>query len=202
MSIITIPFKEVYTVNGVSIVSADVSTIKFKQFAAQLLKAVTRPDKSVDYDIALTRIRMIDQTTLVTEKGEKVKMGDLDLINLPIRVARAIQSSMNLDQGTMGKVLSDKDADGISSPILYQLGDPINLNGGDPITELEFLAKTYGDLETVLCEDQPIQQVVELIANVAKPTNGLMALPSWAVDNVSIADGIKIANDVLPRFLE
>ena len=34
--------------------------------------------------------------------------------------------------------------------IVYQLGTPIPVTGKNPITELEFLASTYGDIEDVM----------------------------------------------------
>ncbi len=44
-----------------------------------------------------------------------------------------------------------------------------------------------------------------LLERCAKPVGGpvpLIALPSWAAQQVSMADGMAITEQVLPRFLE
>jgi hypothetical protein len=67
---------------------------------------------------------------------------------------------------------------------------------------LEFLAKTYGDIEDVLSAGDGINQAAVLLATVAKPLGtSLTVLPSWALAQISIADGFAIMREVLPRFL-
>jgi hypothetical protein len=100
-----------------------------------------------------------------------------------------------------GKIV--RDGDGIDKAIVYELGTPISVGQGKPpIKELEFQASTYGDVEDVLAVDAPIQQAAVLISTVAKPLGtSLSLLPSWAVNLVTVADGVTISNHVLPRFL-
>ncbi|QIW87518.1 tail assembly chaperone [Agrobacterium phage OLIVR4] len=77
--------------------------------------------------------------------------------------------------------------------------------GEESITELEFHAKTYGDIEAVFAEDNAAEQTILFIENIAKPITSnlkLQALPSWAVDQITPNDGIFISRFVLPRFLE
>lgn len=96
------------------------------------------------------------------------------------------------------KILTD--GDGITSPVLIKLGTPIE-SAGKSISELEFVAKTYGDVEAVLAETDDLSRTVALIKTLAKPV-GMLSLPSWAVGAVTIADGIFLEQNVLPRFLE
>jgi hypothetical protein len=91
------------------------------------------------------------------------------------------------------------DGDGLTTPILVKLGTPLEA-AGKTISELEFMAKTYGDVESVLAETNELAQAVELIKSLAKPA-GMLALPSWAVDMVSVQDGMFIERTILPRFL-
>ena len=99
-----------------------------------------------------------------------------------------------------GKII--RDGDGVDKAIIYELGTPIKVQGKDPITELEFCASTYGDVEDVLTADLAVQQTALLLSTVAKPLGtSLSRLPSWAIDNITVADGVSISRDVLPRFL-
>jgi hypothetical protein len=77
--------------------------------------------------------------------------------------------------------------------------------GTETIEELEFQAKTYGDIEAVLAENDGGLQSLLFIENLAKPITSnlkLQALPSWAVNQITPVDGLFIANTVMPRFLE
>ncbi len=47
------------------------------------------------------------------------------------------------------------------------------------------------------------QQTLTLISTVAKPLGtSLTRLPSWAVAQITVADGWAIMRDILPLFLE
>ena len=91
----------------------------------------------------------------------------------------------------------------LPSAIVKVLGTPISTGQGkDPISELEFHAQTYGDIEDVMAAPDGIQQTVKLIALVAKPLgSSLTALPSWAINLITVTDGITIQREILPRFL-
>jgi hypothetical protein len=65
------------------------------------------------------------------------------------------------------------------------------------------MAKTFGEVERVLGE--PIQQLqcVTLLRTVAKPVGvSLLTMPTWAVDQITMADGMMIMDKILPSFLE
>jgi hypothetical protein len=86
----------------------------------------------------------------------------------------------------------------------FQLGKPIPTDKGN-ITELEFQASTLGDIEEVLYRSNGNAQALALIRSVASPLGQettLMSMPDWAVDAISIADGVTIREQVLPRFLD
>jgi hypothetical protein len=92
----------------------------------------------------------------------------------------------------------------MTEPVLLKLGAPISGTTGSEskaISELEFLAKTYGDIEQVLAGTNDMERTVALIKYVAKPA-GMLSLPSWAVDSIDIRDGFFIQQEILPRFLE
>lgn len=138
--------------------------------------------------------------------GNPVPLSEGDILRMPrVYAAKVIAASDAAMDSEPGEVLSQ--GDGISAPILYRLGTPLRTGGQDPfpIEELEFSARTYGDIEEVLAGESPMAQALLLIQTCAKPVGGpvqLQALPSWAVTQIAIADGLKIATDVLPSFLD
>jgi hypothetical protein len=93
----------------------------------------------------------------------------------------------------------------VSSPVHYQLGNPIEveLSGKKSrIAELEFAAKVFADIEDIDATDGEIPQALELIKRLGKPVDfTLNTLPTWAVDKITLGDGMTIARLVLPRFL-
>lgn len=205
MSTTTIEVKEAFQLEGKSIAKIEVNSIGFEKLTELAIRAASQVNADTTGAVATQRNRMIDQSVFLTEKGEKIKLTDLGLLTLPIKIARAIIAALPEGQGEPGKITLE--GDGISTPIIYTLGTPIQLVGTkegeeDKITELEFIAKTYGDLEKVMMEDHPAAQALAMI-KMAKPTVGsLMSLPSWAISQISIADGVTILNTVVPRFLE
>jgi len=169
---------------------------------------------------ALVRSRSImARTKIVTEDGKTQDIEPLVLHMMPRPVAKPLLNYINTEGdipddatpeqraailATVASIISD--GDGLTSPILVKLGTPIAAGGaaGDKsISELEFIAKTYGDIEHVLAGSNDMEKTVALIKHVAKPVSmGLQALPSWGVDGIDIRDGFFIQNEILPRFLE
>ncbi|UPT53292.1 hypothetical protein [Synechococcus phage Ssp-JY38] len=153
----------------------------------------------------MQRKRIVHQTHFMS--GDKrVLPDDAQIAQLPIPVARSIIAHLDDDQGTVGKLLND--GDGVATPVHYQLGTPIQLaakGDGKPqqISELEFKASTFGELEDVLATSGEVPQTAHLLRTIAKPVEiaTLTSLPSWAVDRITVADGVTISNLVLPRFL-
>lgn len=145
------------------------------------------------------RVRLVKQVTYYTN-GATVPVSMNDVLHLSIPSARLITSQLDQGEGKPGQII--RQGDGIDKAITYQLGTPIALQGKEPIRELEFLAKTYGDIEDVLSAPDQFQQTSMLIATVAKPLGStLLTLPSWALGQITLADGFVIMRDVLPHFL-
>jgi hypothetical protein len=124
-----------------------------------------------------------------------------DISQMPIPDARKIIAQLDTDEGLPGRIISD--CDGIDKSIVYELGTPIPTGQGkEPIRELEFHARTYGEIEDVLAADSPLSQAAKLVETIAKPLGTtLSALPSWALNLISVSDGLAISRDILPRFL-
>lgn len=153
----------------------------------------------------MQRKRIFKQVTAYNDKG-KATFTEVELSALSPSLGKRISRAVDevLDQPNECEIISPDDADGVSAPILVKLGSPLNM-GSESITELEFHAKTYGDIEAVFAEDNAAEQTILFIENMAKPITSdlkLQALPSWAVEQISPADGIFISRFVLPRFLE
>jgi hypothetical protein len=152
------------------------------------------------------RMRIKHQVRAVTETGEELMLDDQDITQIPIVYAGKIDNALNDDDSTPGEIVNS--GDGITTPILYRLGTPLKVqanNEASAITELEFFARIFGDIEEVLAETESLGQTVALLRSVAKPlgvNDTLQRLPEWALDRVSLPDAFKIAEEILPRFLE
>lgn len=169
------------------------------------LLASAGADKSPgSYEAKVRRARIVAQVRAVLPSGAEAPISSLDVMSLPIPAARALIAALTEGDGKEGEILSG-DGDGVATgPILYKLGVPISASDGSgsaaDITELEFHASTYGQVEDVLAGTDPVEQTLALLRTVARPP-ALLMMPTWAIDFVSIADGVKIAEKVLPRFL-
>jgi hypothetical protein len=179
--------------------SVVIKPLTFSSFVDGILAAqITTNGKS--FEARLRRIRMVRQVsyyagaTLVQVKPE-------DILKMPIVASRAIIAHLDDDEGVAGKIIVD--GDGIDKAIVYQLGTPISLGAGKtPIKEIEFHAATYGDVEDVLAVDVQIQQALILMSTLGKPLGtSLSLLPTWAINTITVAGGITISREILPRFL-
>jgi hypothetical protein len=188
-----------FDVNGTVVDGAVVRPLSFLAFNECITAAQAMTEPKL-FDARLRRIRMTRQVTYYNG-STVVPMSTIDILKLPIPAARLIVSHLDDGEGTGGKVV--RDGDGISVAIVFELAAPIALGAGkNAIKELEFQAATYGDIEDVLAVDGAIQQTLALISTVAKPLGtSLSLLPSWAVGAITIADGVMISREVLPRFL-
>lgn len=185
------------TINEKQITEFQVRDMGFAELAA----TVQNIDDYANITRDLLRARMMKQITGIDAASGKHALALPNLMALPACYASPLQSMLE-GGGAVGKILSNDKADGISAPVHYKLGVPIQLAKGEPITELEFLAKSYSSLEPVLLEDLPVVQALELIKGCAKPAGSkLMALPSWAIDMLSASDGLFIVARILPTFL-
>lgn len=152
------------------------------------------------FEAKLRRNRLIKQVVFYSENAV-VPISPEELLRMPIPVARTLIDKLDTADGPSGKIV--RKGDGISEAIVYELGTPISGGQGrPPIKELEFLAKTFGDVEDIMAAGTGLQQALLLVTNIAKPLGtSLTALPSWAVNQISASDGLSISSDVLPFFL-
>jgi hypothetical protein len=179
---------------------ATVKPLSFQGFVECVNKAVDMTVPTT-FEARLKRCRMLRQVTFYIG-NTVVQVGDVDLLRLPIAAARVLLAKLDAFDSPVGKII--RRGDGISTAIVFELGTPIPLGQGkSPIKELEFAASTYGDVEDVLSATNRIQQALMLISTIAKPLGtSLVQLPSWAVNQISSADGFAISNEVVPIFLE
>jgi len=179
---------------------ASIRPLSFQTFADIISEAqgMTAPKT---FEGRLKRLRMHRQVNYYMGANQ-VQLSIQEILQLPIPDARAISVKFDAtDEGKPGKII--REGDGINQAIVFELGTPIPTGAGKPsIKELEFSAKTYGDIEDVMAAENSIQQAAQLIATIAKPLgSSLTLLPSWALSAISVADGVTISQVVLPRFL-
>lgn len=188
-------------IGDVDIESIEVHPLKFVDLAALWRKAAN-PPKGVKPETALQRERIKKQAKFIAKDAE-VPLTDDALQKLPLIIARDIIDALELGAGTVGEVLND--GDGVTKAVIYKLGSPFAMKDGKgtstKIEELEFLAETYGDVEDVLSADNDMAAALELVRRVAKPLGtSMLVMPSWAVDALTVADGLGIMRNVLSRF--
>jgi hypothetical protein len=175
---------------------AVINKLSFQTFS-DLITEAQGMKKPKTLEARLRRLRLAKQVIYYVN-GSTTPVESDDVTMMPIPNAHMLTTHLDEEEGGVGKII--KDGDGIDTSIVYELGTPIPVVGKDPITELEFLAKTYGDVEDVMSATDSITQTSLLIATVAKPP-GMLQLPSWALNAISIGDGVTIARLVTPRFL-
>lgn len=193
---------DIFTVGEDIVSKIVVNTIGFEGLLNLVSRATKGVDDDTEYNKVVERARFFEQVEYYA--GDKRVTPDVvALLQMPFKLARRIRSAFGEPGVEPGKVVTPE-ADGISSPILFQLGKPIPTDKGN-ITELEFQANTLGDIEDVLYRTNSNDQALALIKSVASPLgqeSTLMSMPDWAVAAISIADGVTIAQKVLPRFLD
>ena len=207
-----------YIVNGKGVAKLTLEPLMFAAWVSIMDKAAIEAAQSsgrnadgtarmAAFRKATMREQMRRRLKAWDANGAPIALKDGDILNLPR--AYAMQALRHADRppgGTAGEVLAD--GDGLNAPVLYRLGTPVRLAGpeGDlTIEEVEIQARTLGDIEDVLAQDTPASQALSLIATCAKPVGlsiPLQRLPTWALDQITIADGDAIAERILPRFLE
>jgi hypothetical protein len=185
-----------WQLNNIIIDGAVINKLSYQAFSEYVTEAqlMTRP-KTLEG--RLRRIRLAKQVTYYVN-GSTTQVGVDDVAKMPIHDAQLLSIRLDVDEGKAGKII--RDGDGIDKSILYELGTPIPVSGKDPITELEFHASTYGDIEDVMSATDTIAQTALLIAAIGRPP-GMLQLPSWALQHITVADGVTIAKLVTPRFL-
>jgi hypothetical protein len=187
----------------------EIVPINYFQYAACVSRArlaQARDGVEDQWKKYISRERMKAQLRAIDHAGAQAELDDNAILSLPRKYAASVLIGCYSHNSKPGKVLVK--GDGATSPVLYQLGTPIMVKRKDgtdqPITELEFSARTYGDIEDVLSETTIAAQTCALISSCAKPIGSeipLQLLPSWAAEQITVPDGEKIADEVLKNFL-
>jgi len=184
-----------------------VTPINFVQFVEAASKTnALGVEGNAQWQLHNRRARMLTQVKCFTKSGEVVKLTEQAITQMPIPYAKKLIDALGEDQGTPGKIVGT--GDGVSSSLLYELGTPITMKSGAEdivIKELEFSANTFGDVEEIMAEPMFADQALAMIRLLAKPVGleiNLQSLPSWAMDQITMADGHTIMEEVRPRFLE
>jgi hypothetical protein len=189
-----------FQVGDKAIDGATVNTLTFSKYAELMREANYMPGPK-PYEIKLLRLRLAKQVTYHIN-GATTTITPDETTRIPTKSVWALQAQLdtNIDVKA-GRVI--RSGDGVDTAIGYELGTPIPTGQGKPpITELEFLAPTLGDIEDVLTAVSGMDQTLQLIKSVAKPVHtSLQALPTWAIDQITVTDGVSIAQKVLPYFL-
>jgi hypothetical protein len=185
-----------WQLRDLAIDGAIVNPLSFQAFSEYLAEAQGMK-KPKTLEARLRRLRLAKQVVYYVN-GSSTPVTPDDVTMMPIPNARVLAELLDGEEGDGGKII--RDGDGINTSIVYELAKPIPVTGKDPITELEFLASTYGDIEDVMAADNSIAQTQLLIATIAKPP-GMLQLPSWALNAITVGDGVTIAKLVTPRFL-
>jgi hypothetical protein len=176
-----------------------IKPLTFAGFVECIVTAQAMPEPKI-FEARLRRLRIMKQV-IYYSGNNLVNVSQMDMLTMPIPAVRLIASHLDDEEGPAGKII--RDGDGIDKAIVYELGSPIPLGAGKGfIKELEFHASTYGEIEDVIAVDMAIQQTLTMISTIAKPLGtSLSQLPSWAINTISVTDGVLISRDVLPRFL-
>lgn len=188
-----------YTVGDKIITAIHVEKQHFKHLVNMIVTAAKSDAEDVTKAVEMARLK--NGIVKYYAGDDLVEVTDIALREMPIPLVRKIRAAFNFE--TKPGEISVK-GDGITSPVIYKLGEPIKTDKGE-ITELEFLASTLGDIEDVIFRTNSNEQALALLESVATPLGSdisLQALPAWAVEKISIIDGAQIAQEIVPLFLE
>lgn len=187
-----------YTIGDKIITAIQVEKQYFKGLVGMVV-AAARGDGDVTKAVEMARLK--NGIVKYYAGADLVEATDISLREMPIPLVRKIRAAMNFDSKP-GEITVK--GDGITSPVVYKLGEPILTDKGE-ITELEFLASTLGDIEDVIFRTNSNEQALALLESVATPLGSdlsLQALPAWAVEKITIIDGATIASEIVPLFLD
>lgn len=214
---IVLDAKSSFSVGSVAVSKLVISKINFVNYAECFkvqLREMSKSDNVVEATKAFRRAKRMKQVTAYNKEGGIIPLTQINFGQMPRKLFVKIDNAIDQDNDVKGEVIS-KDGDGLLSPILYKLGTPFPFTdstiGSKPIgteskvIELEFIAKTGGDIEEVLCGENTLDQTIALIKTCATPIGGetaLSRLPSWMIEALTLQDGIEIMAKVLPVFIE
>lgn len=152
------------------------------------------------FEARLRRLRLLKQVQFFSG-GSPIMVSQEDVLQIPIPAARQLLLKLDEDEAPAGKII--RPGNGVDQAVGFELGTPIPVGQNKPpIKELEFLARTYGDVEDIMAATDAATQTKLLIETIAKPIGtSLSTLPSWAVNHITISDGFIVMREILPHFL-
>lgn len=200
-----------------NIVKFNVSKINFLGYAEcfkDRMRELQKTDNEILAEKAFRRSRRLKQIKAFDKDGNIIAMDHEKFARMPRPLFIQLNNALDSEKDERGKIISEN-GDGLYTPILYELGTPLAftdtklaekpIGTESKIVELEFIAKTGGDIEEVLCGDTSLDQVIALIKTCATPIGGetsVQRLPSWLMDKITLQDGYEIMSKVLPVFVE
>lgn len=210
--------KNAFKIGAAQVTRILISKINFVNYAEcfkERLLVARRGGDDVAGEKAFKRARRLIQVSAFGKDGAALKLTHEVFGAMPRKLFVQIDNALDVEDVQAGKVISEN-ADGISSPIIYSLGTPLAFDDANAsakpigteqkIIELEFLAKTGGDIEEVLCHGTTFEQMIALMKTCATPlgggSTGLLRMPSWMIDGITSADGFAMMASVLPLFTE
>lgn len=202
---ITIETKNpVYNIDGQDVARLEVGTIGFLSFCEVGAKAGSASKNDSDVQKNLFRERIKRQVKAFDAAGKEIPLSDVAILSMPLPYAMRLKKDINADPvGEMKSCEMLSKGDGMLSPIHIKLGFPLKGSAGKEIAELEFQAQTLGQLEDFVAAGTDFEKTTALL-KVARPVGEdmtLLALPSWALDQIALTDGAWIMENVVPSFL-
>lgn len=204
-------------IGGTPVARFNVIGLNFEKYIdcqRERMKERQRTDNDMMANKVFNRARLMKCVTAYGPDGAPlpIKPDTFGLLPRPV-FTKLVKALDNFDTPA-GKIISEN-GDGVTSPIIYELGTPIAFDdtraGDKPIgteqkvIELEFMAAKGSDIEEVLCHSNGFEQTMSLIKTCAKPLGGendLLRMPSWMLAALTFSDGWEILDKVLPLFVE
>ena len=187
-----------FTVGEKTVSEVTVSPILFKAQVEMEEKASSAKD--------LSRRRM---KSSIRFDGSPITDEQISLLSprVGMKLRKAVSDIMGSGSEGAGEILTP-DADGIDKPILYRFGTPLTMKSSNKgtveIKEVEIQIRSYADLEDVVSQPTLPRMLIELLAKVAAPVGGGVALkviPQVALDSLQTADATYLIDNVLMDFL-
>lgn len=193
-----------YNIDGQDVAKLEVSTIGFLAFCEAGSRAGSAAKNDSEVQKHLFRERIKQQVKAFDAAGKEIALTDVGILAMPLPYAMRLKKDINADPPSgvaQCEMLSA--GDGMLSPIHVKLGSPLKGGGGKEIAEIEFQAQTLGQLEDFVAAGTDFEKTLALL-KVARPVGEdmtLLALPSWAIDQISLTDGAWLMEKVVPSFL-
>lgn len=179
--------------------------LKPQSFTSYLASVTDAQSSNIAMQTALFREWTVRHVEARGSDGQAIKYSIADLLMFPAKFARQFSLWQRTDESPEGSIINS--GDGTSEPCLFKLGTPLKLRMTDAegeISELDFYAKTIGDVESVITSNSKFEQTDALIRNCATPMGDnvkIVRLTEDAVSQITLSDGMAIMTKVLPRFL-